>query len=216
MRTILSTKKLSIPQKERLLNAGLSVVDVDFIKTESIDFDVRTKKVKNAIFTSQNGVKSVLNQSIEIKNTFCVGKRTKQLLTEKGYKIQFMALNAEELGSYIINNAVEKEFHYFCAKDRLDTLPNMLTENKIVWNEVPVYKTILTPKNYPQQFDGVLFFSPSGVESFFKVNSELNYGFCIGNTTAKALEKYSKQYKIATKPTIENVLVKVIKHYTND
>ncbi len=213
MKTILSTKKLSLAQKEHLLNAQLAIVDVDFIATAPISFSVTEKVVTNAIFSSLNGLKAVLDKGVAIKNYFCVGKRTESLLNKLNIKVQHCAPNAKALSEYIITNHKDKSYHYFCAKDRLEILPNALTKNKIIWREIPVYKTIYTPKKYEQEFDGVLFFSPSGVESYFSKNNISGHSFCIGNTTAKALKKYTEQYTVAAQPSIENVLVKVIKHF---
>lgn len=213
MKTILSTKKLSIAQRERLLNGGLAIVDIDFIDTKNLAFQIPQQPLQNAIFTSQNGVNAVFSKSIQIKNSFCVGQRTEKLLIEKQQNVVFCGANAEELGEFIIKKNSTKTYHYFCAQERLDILPNILTEYQINWHEIPVYKTTHTPKKYEQEFNGVLFFSPSGVESYFSVNPTPIHSFCIGNTTAKALHKHTQNYTVATKPSVENVLVKVIKYF---
>jgi len=215
MKTILSTKKLSFSQREHLLNAGLSVVDYNFIKTEEIAFEL-PNMVENAVFSSQNGVNAVLSKNIKIENAYCVGRRTEKLVLGEGITIQYVGENAKELGEFIIKKASDKIFHYFCAKDRLDILPNALLGENIQLIEIPVYKTTYTSKEYKQIFDGVLFFSPSGVESFFRVNKEPEHSFCIGNTTAKTLKKYTKHYTVASQTTVENVLIKAIKHFKND
>ena len=215
MKTILSTKKLSLAQKERLLNAQLAVVDFNFIDSETIPFQTPQQTIENAIFTSQNGVNAVLTKNIKIENCFCVGKRTEKLLKDKNQNVIFSGANAEELGAQIINKNKTRTYHYFCAQKRLDTLPNTLNEHQIKWHEIPVYKTLHTPKKYEQKFNGVLFFSPSGIESYFSINETPIHSFCIGNTTAKALHKYTQNYTIATKPSVENVLIKAIKHFNS-
>ena len=216
MKTILSTKKLTLSQKEHLLNAKLAVVDLDFIAIEKIAFEKPNETISNAIFTSQNGVNAVLEKAIKIENVYCVGKRTEKLLTKKRVNVKYTGANATELGQYIIERASDRVFHYFCAKDRLDILPNILTLNAVKWYEIPVYKTLFIPKEYTQQFNGVLFFSPSGVESYFSINNEPEYSFCIGNTTAETLKKYTTKYTVASLPSVENVLIKAIKHFKND
>ena len=213
MKTILSTKNLSLPQKEHLLNARLAVMNVDFISCQNISFETPKQVIENAIFTSQNGVSAVLKKNIKIKNCYCVGQRTKKLLINKKQNVIFCGANAEELGNHIITKNNTKNYYYFCAQQRLNTLPNLLTKHKIKWHEIPVYETIYTPKEYKQEFDGVLFFSPSGVESYFSVNQTPIHSFCIGNTTAKALHKYTQNYTVATKPSVENVIIKAIKHF---
>jgi len=167
---------------------GLAIVDIDFIETEELAFEF-SSKVENAIFTSQNGVRAVLSKNIEIENAYCVGKRVGRLIEEKGIRIQFVGRDAEELGQFIIEKESKKKYTYFCAKDRLDTLPSLLTVNNM------------------------LFFSPSGVESYFNVNSAPEHSFCIGNTTAKTLKKYTNNYTVASQTTVENVLIKAIKHF---
>ena len=216
MTTILSTKKLTTAQQEHLLNAGLAFVDYDFIATKEIPFELPKQPIENAIFTSQNGVKAVFPKYVTIKNSFCVGKRTEKLLKQESTTIVHCADNAETLSEWIITNNSKVIYHYFCAKDRLATLPDKLTKNSINWHEIPVYKTVLTPKKYAQQFNGVLFFSPSGVESYFSVNTAPQHSFCIGNTTATALKNYTKNYTVASQPSVENVIIKAIKHYTTN
>ncbi len=211
--TILSTKKLKPSQREHLLNAQLAIVDYDFIKTEKIAFSLSARHIDKAIFTSQKGVEVVLDSDVKIKKAYCVGNRTAKLLEENGVDVAYAATNARELGNYIISKERKCLFYYFCAKDRLDTLPDALTLEKVQWEEVPVYKTIQTPKVYKQDFRGVLFFSPSGVESYYSVNKAPEHSFCIGETTAKALKRYTQNYTIATMPSVENVLVKAIKHF---
>ncbi|RUA10893.1 MAG: uroporphyrinogen-III synthase, partial [Flavobacteriia bacterium] len=60
--------------------------------------------------------------------------------------------------------------------------------------------------------DGILFFSPRGIQSFLLENTVKNSTlFCIGETTASEAKKHSEKIVIANKPTVENVLVQAIK-----
>lgn len=76
--------------------------------------------------------------------------------------------------------------------------------------------TLLQKKN-TKKIDGILFFSPSAVESYLKLNTiKDEMCFCIGETTAEALEnKKIKNIIIAVKPSVENVIDEVIEYYTN-
>ena len=213
MTAILSTKRLNTSQMQHLLNANLSVVHVDFITTESLKFEPIKSIIKNAIFTSQKGVQVVLDNDITIENCFCVGFRTEMLLQKNNQNVVSCKPNAKELGEDIVENYSDLKFHYFCAEKRLDTLPNKLDKNGVDWKEISVYKTVFTPKKYDQNFDGALFFSPSGVESYFSVNALPKHSFCIGITTATSLKKYTKKYTVASQPSIENVIVKAVKHF---
>ena len=67
------------------------------------------------------------------------------------------------------------------------------------------------------KLDGILFFSPSAVESYLKLNTiKEEMCFCIGETTAEALEnKKIKNIIIADKPSVENVIYEVLEYYNN-
>ena len=69
-----------------------------------------------------------------------------------------------------------------------------------------------------KKLDGILFFSPSAVESYLTNNKIKNeVCFCIGTTTASALEtKKIKNIVIAETPTIEEVIEEVIEYYKTE
>ncbi|TXI66839.1 MAG: hypothetical protein E6Q46_04305 [Flavobacterium sp.] len=105
-------------------------------------------------------------------------------------------------------------FTFFCGNIRRNTIPDFFQQNKIAYMEIVVYETKLKPHQIKEPFDGVLFFSPSGVNSFLEKNSLKNrICFCIGTTTAKALENRTKNIVIASQPTVDNVINEVIKYY---
>ena len=78
--------------------------------------------------------------------------------------------------------------------------------------EVKTYKTVLKTKKFDQKWDGILFFSPSGVASYISGNKHQTntYAFCIGQTTASSAKKYFKRVVVANTNTIESVLEKTI------
>lgn len=212
---ILSTKKLAVNQKQFLLNAGFAVVEADFI-------GIAFKQVKqeyinqNLIFTSSNAVKSVLRQGISIKEkpSFCVGDKTERLLTENGFNVVASADNAAALAEIIVERFSSEAFTFFSGNLRLPELPNALAKAGITWNEQEVYETKATPGEVKTKPDGILFFSPSGVESFLEKNTiTTEMCFCIGTTTAKALEHRTENIIIANKPSVENVIVQCIRHF---
>lgn len=212
MPTVLSTKKLTETQKELLLNSGIGLVEYDAITIKPVDFGVE-ENVENAIITSQNAVKALVDKKVQIKNCFCVGEKTKQLLEANGYNVKLMADYGKELAEIILQEFADESFTFFCGNLRRDEIPEMLKENKIKCTEVEVYETALKPKIFERKFDGVLFFSPSGIQSFVMQNDLKNTTvFCVGTTTAGDAEKYTNKIIIASKPTIENVIVQVVKH----
>ncbi|NYJ26514.1 uroporphyrinogen-III synthase [Allomuricauda sp. ARW1Y1] len=215
MKTILSTKMLSLAQKELFLNSGLGLVEYDALKIELVDVRIPLDQV-NYIFTSKNAVNAFLEQARHSDASrfaaFCVGEKTKGLLETNGVKVLEMAQNALDLARIIIEKYQKKSFLFLCGNKRRDELPETLTKNNVQYKELEVYRTHLNSKAFQRNFDGILFFSPSGIQSYLLENSVGNSTlFCIGETTASEAKKHSNKIIVANKPTVENVLVQAIK-----
>ena len=217
---ILSTKKLMSNQRQFLLNAGFSLVEADFI---SIDFIKTDLKVTNdfLLFTSQNAVNSLLSnenfEDLKEKKCFCVGKKTKVLLDQNGFQVLQAFDYVEELTPFLITNYSQNSFTFFSGNLRQDTLPVALQKEGVIFEEKQVYTTSLTPKKINSQVDGILFFSPSAVQSYLIENNLSNeICFCIGTTTAKEVEKTTKNIVIANQPTVENVIIQSINYFKNE
>jgi uroporphyrinogen-III synthase len=219
---ILSTKKLLVNQKQFLLDATISLVEADFIS-------IHQKKVaveiinENLIFTSQNSVVSLIENLgssdtltlLKQKKVFCVGMKTKSLLEENGFNVIAYTGYAIDLAEIITLIYGREKFTFFSGNLRRDTLPEALTNAEVVFNEIQVYETILIPQKVSDPFDGILFFSPSGVESYLKNNKIRSQTcFCIGTTTAEALENITNNVVIAKQPTVENVIIQCVHFYT--
>ena len=215
--SILSTKILSAIQKEALVNAEFNVIEADFIKTEHQDFDLKNIK-DNLIFTSQNAVHSILQhpkcEDLKTKPVFCVGLKTKILLSENGFNVDVYTGYASDLYEIITLIHGSDSFTFFSGNLRREILPQALKEAGIDFNEIKVYETILTPHKIKDSVAVILFFSPSGVESYRKENTiKKETCFCIGETTADALQKITKNIIIAENPTIEDVIEECINEY---
>jgi len=214
--TILSTKKLSLAQQELLLNSGTNYVAYDAVKINFLDFKI-TREVENYIFTSQNAVHSFLKKTRLKKPVFCVGDKTKLLLETKGFTVVETASNSLILAKKIVENYKNSSFLHFTGNLRRQELPDYLIKNTVKYFETKAYESLLIEKQFKQHFDGLLFFSPSGVQSFTtqnKINDAI--AFCIGKTTATEAQKHTKNIKIANKPSVENVIVQAIKYTTQD
>lgn len=214
---ILSTKKLTETQKQELENAGFSVTDEDFIEVESKDFEW-INGYDFLIFTSQNAVKSVLLHKdiaqIKTKKCFCVGEKTKELLEQNGFEVIHFSEYAAELATVICNQYEKNSFTFFCGNLRRETLPEAMKNSRIPFSEICVYETKLTPKKISEPINGILFFSPSGVESYLKENKIDNkICFCIGTTTAETLQNKTENIVIASQPKVENVITETLKYY---
>jgi uroporphyrinogen-III synthase len=214
---ILSTKVLSPSQRETLVNAYFSVIEEDFIATKNQNFDL-TEINSNLIFTSQNAAQSVLlhpkYQELKSKNVFCVGIKTKALLEENGFNVIVYVDYAADLAEIITLIYANESYTFFSGNLRKETLPIALKEANIKFNEIQVYETSLTPIKIKETVEAILFFSPSGVESYLKENTiKKELCFCIGETTADALPKTVKNIIIAAQPSIEDVIEECIEEY---
>ena len=214
---ILSTKTLLDNQKQALIKANFNVFEVDFIQTKSHDFELNEIN-ENLIFTSQNAVQSFLldpkSDDLKSKTIFCVGLKTKILLSESGYNVVAYTGYAEDLAEIITLVYSKESFTFFSGNLRRETLPKALKEAKIKFNEIQVYETVLKPQKIKMPVDAILFFSPSGIESYLKENTiKKETCFCIGTTTSSALDKITKNIVIAEQPSIEDVIEEVLNYY---
>ena len=219
--SIYSTKKFSELQKKLLPN-NVKVEDSDFIKIRfnRIAPKVVKNEIENVIITSKNGVESLANSftsdELKFKNIYCVGRRTKKLIEQKIGSVAKSERNAEKLAAYLSKEIKGQEVTYFCSDLRLDTLPNVLKENGITVNEVEAYKTMYSPSNVDEKVNGVLFYSPSTVESYMQKNKADKVAFCIGESTAKEARKHFENVQVAKLPTVESVIEMVNLHFVKE
>jgi len=88
------------------------------------------------------------------------------------------------------------------------------TQEKRTLEVIETYSTIAQPKAVGN-YDAVLFYSPSGVESYLQNNRlDQSMSFAIGETTALSLQKYTNNIITATQPTIEHLIAAVRKYTT--
>ncbi|HEU4496501.1 MAG TPA: uroporphyrinogen-III synthase [Flavobacterium sp.] len=214
---ILSTKRLLPGQRQFLLNAGFALVEADFIKIENNNFKIEGNP-SSLIFTSQNAVRSFLesqdSKNLKDKKIYCVGSKTKAMLEQNGFKVAVSKEYASELASAIANDHYDETFLFFSGNLRKDVLPEALKKAGVSFEEVEAYKTVLAPQKINSALNGILFFSPSGVESYLKENKiKEEQCFCIGATTAEALRQITENRIIAKHQTVENVIIQAIKYY---
>ncbi|MCF3110361.1 uroporphyrinogen-III synthase [Niabella sp. CC-SYL272] len=163
------------------------------------------------IFTSANAVTAVAAALTNQPRwrVFCIEAATRKKVQEllPGTTISASAPNGAQLVKQIIGHAPDPVV-FFCGNLRLDTIPDGLKQNAISCREKVVYKTIKTPVHIDQHYDGILFYSPSGVESFFSLNkiSPETSAFSIGPSTTRALKKYTSNIVEAAQPDVEQMI----------
>ena len=107
---ILSTKKLSVKQREML--SGFDLTEKSFINVD-LKTDVKLKEQVNfAIFTSQNAVEAVFRESNvpinKLGSVFCVGSKTGVCLENYGIEVQKVCYSSEELAIFLIEKGLKK------------------------------------------------------------------------------------------------------------
>ncbi len=227
--TILSTKILKPYIKDQLLENDFNVVEHDFIKIEIVSASqakqIIATHLPNYIFTSKNAVKSFIEFTTANKivlnkkaNFFALSGETQLALEDEGYKVLIAKDNATALANEIINATKEKQFVFFCGDKRRNELPDAMQNAGLQLTEIVLYKNLPQPKKIVEQYQAILFFSPSGVKSFFEGNvlPKFTQCFCIGYTTANAF----KEYKLSNKITVisypsQQVMIDEVLHYFN-
>ncbi len=216
--SVYSTKSLSESQT-KLFHEDIASESSDFIKIRfnRIAPKVIKEEIENVIITSKNGVESILNSftkdELHFKNIFCVGRRTKKLIEQKIGPVKHSEKNAQKLAEFLKDEIKGQSVSYFCSDLRLDTLPTVLSEHGIEVHEVEAYKTMYSPASVEDSVDGVLFYSPSTVESYIQQNEANKTAFCIGESTAKEARKHFEKVEVANVPTVESVIELVNLHY---
>lgn len=226
MKKVLATKKLSEETVKFAASLGMELTMMEVIQTSCIPFNpsmLNWAEIDTVVFTSANAVdcytaapdniKHLINKAI-----FCTGGRTETLLIEKGFKITLSEKNATGLAKKIIEGGKAKSVLHICGNQALDTLKVKLQAEKIKYTELVVYETGNAGQQKPKgNFDAILFFSPSGVTSYFSNNALTANEVigCIGGTTAEAVYKKSNGNKIvvAKEPTPESMLQNLKKHF---
>ena len=74
---------------------------------------------------------------------------------------------------------------------------------------------MLSPDTLSDEISGVLFYSPSGIESYLQENNTKKVAFCIGETTAEEARKHFDTVEVANMPSVESVLELVNTYYTS-
>lgn len=214
---IVSTKVLPNKLANQFITNQFKLIQSDFI-TITLQ-PIQEEFLRNSIIcTSQNAVRGLIEQikmdTLIQKNFFCVGTRSKSLVEQIGGKVIKVYDYAEDLANEIVHNHVDEQFTFVSGNLRRDELPRILDANGIDCIEYPIYETKLSPEHIKEGRDALLFYSPSGVESFLQKNTIQNeICFCIGRTTAGALQGITENIKTASKPSIATMVEECINYY---
>lgn len=226
---ILSTRELD---EEMISSSRRRRIHIDvspFIRIEPVESVEVQQEVESAfmmdtsvVFTSSNAVEAVygfLSDAQPIWNVYCIGQSTADRVLDYFPFVHLAgtADNAADLADLIMEECADSEIIFFCGDRRRDELPDKLRDADFDVNELVVYQTLLLPHKVKKHYDGIMFYSPSGVESFFSMN-RLPPGtplFAIGNTTATAIRnRCGNPVIVSGQPSREELVGKVIEYFS--
>ncbi|MEN9571001.1 MAG: hypothetical protein RL172_2232 [Bacteroidota bacterium] len=202
---VLCTRPIPDALLRQAAAAGITVHTASFIDTIPVHDKQVHQQIANAflqdalvVFTSMNAVEAVAAQLKGHQpnwRIYCLGNTTRQLVAHNfgEHCIAGTAPDASQLARLMLQKETSAKVLFFCGNQRRDELPQLLTHAGVQVNEVVVYQTIEVPHILQNYYDGILFFSPSAVRSFFTTNKlpSATVVFAIGNTTTAELKKYT-------------------------
>jgi uroporphyrinogen-III synthase len=223
---ILCTRPLDRQILNKAEDHGIHISALSFIEIKQVELSSFVQLVShfasqkvNVVFTSVNAVESVAKHIDENPpwKIFCIGGITKDSVSKHfgDRSITASAKNASLLSRKIIAENV-KEITFFCGDQRLDDLPETLRSNNIRVNEVIAYHTLQTPHFVQEDYDGIMFFSPTAAHSFFSANTIPTdiVLFSIGKTTTATIQTYCVNKVVTSEwPGQESLLEKIFEHY---
>lgn len=226
---ILSTRPLDPSLAEQAAQQGILLESLSFIETHPLVDESLCGKIAElaghaamVVFTSMNAVDAVsgcLSAGLTPPwKIFCIGSATQEHVRENFGEdcIAGTADSASALAAVIVGHSDIKEVVFFCGDQRRDELPKKLWDSGVRVKEHVVYHTKATPHTISKDYDGVVFFSPSAVNSFFSINTlpAATVLFAIGHTTADAIREWCiNPVIVSDSPGKTALLRQVIDHF---
>jgi uroporphyrinogen-III synthase len=222
---ILSTRSLHSNAVEKLQHSSWKITVHDFIskKIEWQDTVAADSLNKNIVLTSRTGVEAFLDliKKLQVSpadyHVHCIAQATKQAATQAGLVVNTSAPNALLLAEEIMKHQDIRSVTHICGNRRREELSEILNAGGVEVKDVVAYHTALTPIRVEQPYDGLLFFSPSAVDSFLSANELRQVPcFCIGQTTeSHAKQKGFTQTYTPQAPSEDALVNLVIEHFTS-
>ncbi len=229
---ILSTKKLHPSVLEKAKMNQLDIIEQEFIAIEPV-VDLKISEqiiglaqrgVLHIVITSQHAVE-ILSKYMHVEDTyyvidwkiFCLSGKTKEAIVANE-KIDGIIVDEAQYASDLtkkISAHKTTEVIFFCGDKRRDELPDSLRENGVKVHEIVLYKTHEVPQVAETDLDGILFFSPSAVQSFFSVNQieRKTVCFAIGNTTAESIADFTDNKVIISESPNQDAVLAAARFY---
>ncbi|MET3880545.1 uroporphyrinogen-III synthase [Chitinophaga sp. OAE865] len=135
-----------------------------------------------------------------------------------GVEILASSPYGSELAAAMIALGNISEVNFYCGTQRRHELPDALKQAGITVNEFVIYENIPAPAVVADDYDGILFFSPSAVKSYLSANriNSKTVCFAIGRTTATELREHTDNKIIMSTNISEDSMVQTAIFYFNN
>jgi uroporphyrinogen-III synthase len=234
---ILCTRPLSEQLLQEAAAQGLDIsvqafTDIQPLVTKELWAAIQPLLSRNiaAVFTSAHAVKTLEQHYLPQAGPFdavgynwqiyCLEAGTLQAVQEAlpASPVKATAANATELANAILKQGDVSDVYFFCGRQRREELPSILSKQGVRVHEIVLYENVPTPAITGADYDGIFFFSPSAVTSFFSVNKlpKTTVCFAIGATTAGTVEDFTdNRVIISTAPRAESMVQTAIFYFNN-
>ena len=215
---IYSTKTLTTDQR-LMFNEKVIPESSDFIKISlnRIKPQIVRNPIENVIITNKNSVEALLHNfapvELQFKNIYCVGRRTKRMVEKRIGPVKHTEKNIKTLAEYLVEFMEGTEVTSFCDDKETEQITTILNENNINVNEVKAFETKYDAVKVNDSIEGIMFYSPSSVQSYLRENEADKIAFCIGETTATEAKNKFEDVRIAKVPNVESIIELINKHY---
>jgi uroporphyrinogen-III synthase len=198
---------------------NLHINDVDFLQLEYLPnaFSLATLDAP-LVFTSAHAVAAferIIGSGARF-TCYSIGGNTNMRALQAGFHVLAHAQHGEALARLIAEKREKKVIH-LCGDMRRPELHETLAAAGVLVQEIVVYTKLLQPKKV-ENFDAVMFFSPSQVDAFLQANQlpDSIPAICVGNTTANHLKtKGFAHVIVAQNPDEESVIQAVIGYFNS-
>ena len=198
---IISTRILPENLKAQIASAGYELIERDVI--EVVRLDVTGIEIENEVVmvSSKNALEGF---DLRDRRVYCVGEKTKEAVERAGGDVVRVFEDSSEMAEGVGGLGLNSTF--ICGVRRMSRVEEAFEESGTELQIIEAYDTVLTSFTFLGGFDAALFFSPSGVESFFNSNSLEGVAICIGETTQAEALKHTSSTLVAQTTTIESVV----------
>jgi uroporphyrinogen-III synthase len=238
---ILSTRKLNSSAIRRAREDGFEIRESEFIRIQPRldkniveNFENLSEQGKSVlmIFTSANAVYALseifescsegrMQHLFDLTGNWkiaCLAGRTAAAVRELFPTTGILAMGDDAAGlarEIISGYEPGTELVFCCGNQRRSELPELIADRGWHLHEMVLYETLASAVKLDESFDGILFFSPSAVHSFFSLN-ELPAGtvcFAIGDTTASAIRRHSGALMVVSSEASQEQILETVKSY---